>query len=216
MTKVVCISDTHMAHEKIDLPEGKILIHAGDMTFRGRDHELLSVSNWFRNISKRFKYIVFTPGNHDLMFESDEEKARSYFSDIPNVHCLINQEVVLDGLKFWGAPQTIRFFDWAFNVDADKMKDYWDKIPTDTDILITHSPPYGIGDITGQEERNRDPHLGCKDLRQKLEQIQPRLHVWGHIHGSSGLYRYGRTTCINAAIMNEDYQPVNSPIVIDL
>lgn len=44
------------------------------------------------------------------------------------------------------------------------------------DILVTHSPPYQVGDA-------EDPaHIGFRAYRWLLERFQPRLMIHGHIH----------------------------------
>lgn len=211
--KCTLISDTHNKHRLIKISKTEVLCHAGDMTIMGTHQEIYSVSEWFKKLlkDKVVEHIIATPGNHDWLFAEQEQIAREYFSH-PNIHILINEEVIINELKFYGAPQTIEFYNWAFNIPRDKMNIYWDKIPTDTDILITHSPPYGVGDVIkyandlpGLPDDKNIEHLGCRFLKQKVMDIQPRLHVWGHIHGSSGEYKMGRTIGINAAQLDERY-----------
>lgn len=222
--KLVCISDTHNKHNLIKIPKAEVLCHAGDMTGMGTHQEIYSVSEWFKKLlqDKVVNHIVVTPGNHDWLFAEQEKLAREYF-DHPNIHILINEEVVIDSMKFYGAPQTIEFFSWAYNVPRDKMYLYWNQIPSDTDILITHSPPYGIGDqikfaddLPGLPKRKNIEHLGCRDLKDKIYKIQPRLHVWGHIHGGRGIYKIGRTIAINGAILDEHYLIQGEPFIVDI
>lgn len=222
--KCVCISDTHNRQweSKLVIPDGDVLIHAGDMTIMGTPGELVSVANWFEKIRDRFSAIVFTPGNHDLLFEDDLPRAMKFFEKMNNVHCLINQQIVINGMKFWGTPFTKRFRDWGFNVDPDKLSPYWEMIPSDTDVLITHQPPYGTGDYISYESapgiprRKNKEHLGCSELKRKVEQLQPRLHVYGHIHSGAGTYRHGRTVMVNASVLNEQYSLVNEPTVVEI
>ena len=57
---------------------------------------------------------------------------------------------------------------------------------------MTHSPPAGIGDDSEVAGRT-----GCADLRRRVEEIAPRLHLFGHIHRDGGLWREGATTFAN-------------------
>lgn len=221
--KVCAISDTHNHQYRLaPLPEANVLIHAGDLTSMGTVVEIVSVMKWFKTISKNYSHIVITPGNHDFLFETDEEMARDIFSEIDNLHILINEEVIIDGYKFYGSPVTIEFYNWAFNIPKDKMYIYWNEIPDDTDVLITHQPPYGIGDSVkyidapGIPRKKNMEHLGCKALLDKVREIEPKLHVWGHIHSSSGFYRSGKTQMINASQLDERYQNVYPPYEIEI
>jgi Icc-related predicted phosphoesterase len=79
-------------------------------------------------------------------------------------------------------------------------------------VLITHGPPFGILDLPfGKEES-----AGCRLLLKRVQEIEPRVHVFGHIHGSYGKKQIGNTLFVNACLCNEVYHPVNAPHVIDL
>ncbi len=87
------------------------------------------------------------------------------------------------------------------------MKTKWDAIPENTDILITHGPPYGHLDIPG----GSTIRVGCEMLRYRVDQIKPKIHVFGHIHGSWGHYFDGHTHFINASVLDERYSYAHSP-----
>lgn len=218
--KIVCISDTHNQQRNVMLPPGDVLVHAGDMTNHGTPVEIYQVALWIDKHRKNYKSVVITPGNHDILFEKDEIWAREYFSGMKNVHVLINQEVVIDGMRFWGSPWTKRFFNWAFN--SDDLQSHWGMIPSDTDVLVTHEPPLGIGDfieyqdLPGLPRSKEREHLGCSLLKKKVEELQPRLHIYGHIHGGAGTRRLGRTIMVNAAQLDDRYQHVHEPIVVEI
>ena len=83
-------------------------------------------------------------------------------------------------MKFYGSPQQPAFFDWAFNVERGpaKIGKFGERIPADTDVLVTHGPPLGRGDLCSSGLR-----AGCVDLLQHVQQrVKPKLHVFGHIH----------------------------------
>ena len=210
--RIVCVSDTHNKGIYVPVPPGDVLVHAGDLTVRGEGPEVQNAALWLESLTTRFRAIVFTPGNHDYLFEKKEKRARGCFTS-EKIHCLINQEVTIDGLKFYGTPVTRRFHDWAFNVDANRLPLYWKDIPSDTDVLVTHQPPYGIGD------QLEGDHLGDPSLRAWVAHREPRLHVFGHIHAGHGQYDlvgFPKTTFVNAAILDERYQMANKPIVVDV
>jgi len=91
-----------------------------------------------------------------------------------------------------------------------KLAAVWSNVPADTDVLITHSPPFGILDVVNGE------HVGCRDLARELKRIRPRLHIFGHIHQSYGRIDRDGTIYVNAALRDEEYKLVNQPIVVDL
>jgi len=205
--KIVCISDTHTFHAKVSVPPGDILIHAGDLALSGSRLEVQDGLDWLNSLPHR--EIVLTPGNHDWAF------ARRAPLNLGRVHCLENFSTVLHGLKFYGAPQTPWFLDWAFNVPRGAaIKRYWDAIPDDTDVLITHGPPLGFLDQTAAHLGTE--HLGCEELRTRIEEIKPKLHCFGHIHGGYGQANLHGTQLVNASVVNEAYRVVNKPIIIEL
>ncbi len=154
-------------------------------------------------------------GNHDWMFQKDPERARLLLP--PDVNYLQDSGVTIDGVKFWGSPWQPAFCDWAFNLPRESLAAKWALIPTDIDVLVTHTPPYGIMDQVGD-----GPHLGCAALRARVsDQLALNLHVFGHIHDSHGFAyepkEYGTTTkFVNAASCTEGYRPWNEPIVVDV
>jgi hypothetical protein len=150
-------------------------------------------------------------GNHDWLFQKNRAAVEPMLT---NAIYLENSGVEIDGFKFWGSPQQPEFCDWAFNVPRGAaIKRFWDMIPNDIDVLITHGPPLGIRDWI----RPHDGHLGCEDLLNAVRRVQPQLHVFGHIHGGSGTAGNGVTQYVNASFLTEAYRPWFKPLtVIDL
>ena len=115
-------------------------------------------------------------------------------------------------MKIWGSPVTPTFFNWAFNVDRGKaIEKYWNMIPIDTDILLTHGPVKGILDRTIS-----DINAGCEDLLNTVKKVKPKFHLFGHIHEAYGKEKVKETTFVNGSLLNEKYELVNSPVEIDL
>ena len=229
--KIVCISDTHnllcdvnnsnnSPCDICNIPEGKIVIHSGDATGRGSISDMRKFVESYKQLlrnhpeRRRSKHVVFVPGNHDFCFETPrlQEEAEALFSDEPNFHLLINDSIELEGLKIWGSPVTPPFANWAFNWCDSKREELWATIPNDTDIIVTHGPPRGILDTVYHGDTPE--YTGCFHLAQRVAEIKPILHVFGHIHEEgSRTYSVGDTTYINASIMDENYDPTNSAMV---
>lgn len=205
--RIVCISDTHARHDELELPEGDILVHAGDFTRRGALADIEAFDRWLASQPHRHKVVI--AGNHDFAFERQPQAARSA---LKSGHYLEDSGVELEGLKFWGSPWQPWFFDWAFNLQrGPELAARWALIPEDTDILVTHGPPAGHGDLTSRGDR-----AGCVDLLERIRVVKPRLHVFGHIHEGYGQSREGSTRCVNASSLNLAYEPVHEPVVVDL
>lgn len=216
--KIVTISDTHNAHEKIEMPHGDILIHAGDMSSRGTISEIKTFGEWFRNI-KGFKHKIIIAGNHDFAFQNEPIEAKiALLSETPelfNIHYLEDNllELTLEGraLRIYGSPWQPYFKNYAFNLFPIDLEKEWSKIPDNLDILITHGPPQGILD---RDERYA--YRGCDILLKKVLMAAPKFHLFGHIHSGYGVLKGEKSTFINAALCDDENQIVNRPISIDI
>jgi Icc-related predicted phosphoesterase len=218
--KIIAISDTHGSHWDVKVPKGDCLIHCGDFSSHGRLPDTMDFLRWFN--SQPHKRKIFCAGNHDWLMEQDINFYRIIKMEFPDLTYLQDEAVEVEGLKFYGSPQTPRFFNWAFNRDrgAD-IKRYWDKIPTDTDVLITHGPPYGICDEAYRVGFNTTEHVGCKNLLDAIKRVKPKIWMGGHIHYSYGIGNIihddgTRTVCYNCSVLNEDYAVANTPHIINI
>ena len=213
--KIVAISDTHNGHNSIVIPPCDILIHAGDESFRGKKDETEAFAKWFDK--QPAKHLVWTPGNHSVQLSAHWPGSSHWLKDIsPRTNILMHSAVTLEGLKIWGSPVTPWFHDWAWNeIRGAAIKKYWDMIPADTSIVVTHGPPHGILD-TVDEGGSYEDHVGCKDLMDRLLIVKPKLHIFGHIHEGYGRQQHLDTLYLNASIMNRHYEPVNKPIEVEL
>ena len=205
--KIITISDTHGLHWHLNIPGGDVLIHAGDITDRGIMQEVEDFNTFLGTLPHPHKIVI--AGNHDFCVQD-------YRMDCENIltNCvyLQDQEVIIDGVKFYGSPWQPWFYDWAFNLRrGPEIRAKWEIIPEETDVLITHGPPYGIKDLTLRNE-----HAGCQDLLEIVEKIKPAFHVFGHIHEGYGTTSNGTTKFINASMCDQKYQAVNPPIVLEL
>ncbi len=207
MTRIVCLSDTHNRLDELDVPDGDVLVHAGDFSKRGAAEEVRSFVDALVTLPHEDKVVI--AGNHDFLCEEDPAAARELLRD---VHYLLDSGVTLRGLRFWGSPWQPEFFDWAFNLPRGAaLAAMWALIPDETDVLVTHGPPRGILDrtVTGVA-------VGCDDLLAALARVRPRLHVFGHIHEAYGKLERDGTTFVNASNCDVRYRPVQPPITIDL
>lgn len=237
--RLTAISDTHNKHNDLinDLPGGDILIHSGDFTSIGRQREVESFVEWFNNIDN-YTHKFFIAGNHDLSFDSEElfRKKSEWFDRKvyegvasmgkpqwlevligtglnSNVYYLENSYVVIDDVKIWGSPYSPTFGrDWAFNVNrGDDAEQLWNQIPSDADIVITHSPIYGYCDRT----YNTSENVGCADLYRRLLDVKPHLHFCGHVHEAYGYKQTVWGYTFNASGCSLEYFIQNKPITFE-
>jgi Icc-related predicted phosphoesterase len=221
---ITFISDTHQHHKELDLPGGDILIHAGDIMTSGYDYEeLKNFCKWFDNLNN-YDLKVFIAGNHDRLFQMNhfiameivnsykwidylQDESLTSYNDGPN------GEYPEENIKIYGSPWQPEFYDWAFNLprNSKELKEKWDAIPNDIDILITHGPPFGILDTTIY---NPQYHLGCELLTEAVNRIKPKIHVFGHIHTGYGYKFNGTTHFFNASVLNEKYNLAHKPFTI--
>lgn len=205
--RVVMISDTHLRHSKVIIPDGDLLIHSGDALYDGTRQEYKEFSQWFND--QPHKYKLYIPGNHDQFVEEHLELAR----EMSNFMILVNDTVVVNKYIIHGFPQTPLFGQWNFMLprNGHELQTKIDMIPNDCDILISHGPAFG-----GLDRIKNGSSVGCELLAEKTKQMPNlKLHCFGHIHPSYGVTEY-EFTRVNAAICNDWLYVVNEPIVIDL
>lgn len=195
---ILHISDTHGIHRRLkDLPDADVLVHSGDFTMNGSEAEAIDFLNWL--CALRYKHKIFICGNHDeCMYEANIEGLDE------NVHYLCNSSIEIEGLKFYGIPMFMR------DVMLRKQNSFYEMIPSHTDVLITHCPPYGILDFDDNK------NWGAEDLLISVIQQFPKIHLFGHIHRSHGIIKMGSTIYSNAAIMNENYKNPQTPNLVTL
>jgi Icc-related predicted phosphoesterase len=203
---IVMISDTHDLHRDVEVPSGDLLIHAGDFTMDSRSAEkLIDFNDWLGDLPHPYRVVI--PGNHDGFLKDPSRR-----SLISNATLLVNESIEIMGLKIWGSATTPLLGE-AFGVvsDNDRAKLY-SQIPDDTDILVTHGPPYGIlGQAPGSEY-----HGGCRQLLAAVRRVRPMMHVFGHVHGGYGTFSTPNTLFVNAALPGKGYDLSNRPHVFKL
>jgi Icc-related predicted phosphoesterase len=205
--RLVVISDTHFMHDRIAIPDADMLVHCGDSLGHGTLEELDELDRFLGTLPHEYKILV--AGNHDWCFERDPEAARRL---VRNAIYLEDAAVELGGTKFYGSPWQPWFLDWAFNLErGEPLREVWSKIPEDTEVLITHGPPYGVCDRTLRGEL-----VGCEQLLERVQRVKPKLHLFGHIHEGYGTVQTDETLFVNASTCDVRYRPINQPIVLTI
>lgn len=186
--RLVAFADTHQFHDELVVPDGDVVVAAGDVCRGGEREELENFLGWFEALPHRHK--LFVAGNHDGCLEGE-------FLDVVAAHVdvefLEDRGVVVEGVSFYGSPWTPRFHDWFFMKERGApLKERWDQIPSGLDVLITHGPPQMILDDISKYRAaavlldDDDKYAGCADLRERVKVVKPRVHLFGHIHSQRG------------------------------
>jgi Icc-related predicted phosphoesterase len=196
-----------------ELEGGDLLIVAGDLTTRNLGYEYFSFREWL--IKQEYKKKIVIAGNHDGLIEVGRWKI-----DPPEgFEYLCDSGTEFEGLKIWGSPWSLWFASinpdcTAFTGTEDEIKSKFDLIPKDINILVTHSPPYGILDKVKKD------HVGSETLRGMVMTnyfYHLQLHAFSHIHEWGGkILETPLTKFINCSIMNEKYEPVSKPVRVIL
>lgn len=221
------ISDTHNKHGDLTIPDGDMIIHAGDFTSAGTIKEIRDFIYWYSKLPHKYKILI--AGNHDWGMDGDNQKGWDHFHNRRyglagggrdsvkvieeeaavlmaklGITYLKSSGIEIEGIKIWGSPVQPEFCGWAFNkYRGEDIKKEWNKIPDDTNILITHGPPHGIKDKCQDGFR-----AGCEELYKKISKMPDlKLHIFGHIHEDRGIAKVFNTTYVNASSLTLRYQP---------
>lgn len=216
--RVAAFSDTHASPPPIIHDVGLILC-VGDLlghsspTQYNLEKELAFlnrvVAPWVEKVLKTSEfYLVW--GNHDLIGERHPELVPQIIRE----RTLTNRLVEVNGVSLYGTPYQPRFYDWGFNMEdtPEGLGLAYSSIPNKVDILLTHCPAYGTLD----QIDHKGEHLGSRQLRKRIDQIQIKFHCAGHIHTGRGIQQRGNYTAINCSLMNEEYSVVNPPIIFEV
>jgi len=213
--RIQTISDTHNNHGLYNLAPCDVIVHAGDFSVKGTQEEAEEFLDWFGHLP--YTHRILVPGNHDVYAERNLDAFRKACDEL-DITLLIDESIVIDGVKFWGSPVTCRFgYGWAWNRDRSKTKaidrlyrgvedakyigDHWDLIPDDVDVVVCHQPPFEILDgipvvMAGTPIIS---NVGCPLLREKIAEVKPKLFVCGHIHQDNGTKLIDGVKYINTA-----------------
>ncbi|CAO4365105.1 unnamed protein product [Caenorhabditis nigoni] len=236
--RFVCIGCTH--GEQMDLsklPPGDVLLVAGDFTSCGLPNEVHSFNKLLGKLKYAYKVVI--GGNHECTFDdtflklnkesepkemalkqallsaihSDSKGGISAKELLSNAIYLEDNVIELFGITIYGTPWQPKVDNWAFNLSrGQSLLDKWNMIPTGVDVLLTHTPPLGHGDMMNNGQR-----MGCVELLNTVfKRVRPKYHVFGHIHEGYGCTTDGYTKFINCCQCNENLDVKNEPVIFDI
>lgn len=222
MVKTIwCISDTHTKHQDLIIPEVDMVIFSGDAGTSNftadSSFEVEKFMDWFSELP--IKYKVWIAGNHDVCI--DRKVIRPKNSEYNFIY-LEHESVCIEGVNIFGSPYTPSFgHNWGFNVNRGKLQPYWSEIPDNTDILVTHGPPYGILDHTESGLPEGLKSVGDKELLNRVKQLNLKYHIFGHIHTEVNALNAGTKTIaglgtvfVNASVLDLRYRLNNNGHII--
>jgi len=217
--KLCCISDIH-GKLNFKVPEADLLLIAGDLcpAYHNAGMSIKRQVDW---LDSHFRYwlleqpiteCVACAGNHDWIWEKYPHKVPQLNT---NFHYLEDREIEILGLKIYGTPVQPPFYNWAFNRSKGAIQKYWDNIPEGLDILLLHSPPYGIMDKTSSINYGSE-NIGSKSLKKRIDEVKPKIVVFGHNHNEHGKIEQDGIIYINASLLDERYNMSKEPIILEI
>ena len=210
------LSDTHGRHNEItelygELPYVDIMVHSGDCTRYGEYDETDLFLHWYSQQNAKHKVLI--AGNHDFVFQN-KQRTKQLLELNHSITYLEDEYINIDGIGIYGSPWSPVFGMWAFmkhrNAELDSV---WQKVPTDgsVDVLVTHTPRYGRFDVSVRGNYN----VGCEMLANRINDIHPKVHVFGHIHECGGMIKEETEVpvkgmvSLNASLLNIRYVLAN-------
>lgn len=208
--KIIHVSDTHL--RPFNPEPGDILVHSGDALNYGHMNDLIRFREQLILISNNYKHIIFTPGNHDWIFQDEPNLSEEFLKErIPNLTVLHNQAAEILGLKFYGTADQPEFCNWAFNRPSEDLNKSYNNIPKYVEILITHCPAKGMRDVVLGES------VGSLELAEVMPTLTNlKAHLFGHIHFSRGLDYINDIYYSNGAVTDERYMGGYKESIIEL
>ncbi len=217
------IGKNHFGHRRISS------IHGGDLQ-KERGNEM-KFFGWF--LEQNYQQRILVGGNHDNFLTKCSSTAEAKELGLwngENYDYLCDSGTEFEGLKIWGSPWTVTFPGinpncTAFTGTEEELETKFKLIPDDTNILITHGPPYrildsiskyGIIKLIAEKGHDYRERAGSRTLSSELKRINPKVHIFGHIHECYGFRKSFPTQFVNCSHVNERYEPVNKPIRIEL
>lgn len=189
---------SHGFHEELEIPDADVLICTGDFSFIHVESNLENTQkyvDWMAN--QPHKHKILCAGNHDWFMQDiyHNPELREQI-DWKGVQLLMDEEAIIDGVKFYVSPWVPRFFDWAFMLDTyEELEEKWKAIPDDVEVLVTHGPAFGILDRNYQGS-----FCGDSALLERIKSLKKlKMHCFSHIHEAYGT-RFNGHLAINASI----------------
>ena len=237
--KVSAISDLHgNLLDPSAFDEGDVLCICGDIVPLDLQRDMVKSIAWFCmkfvpwTDKLPFKKILVIFGNHDFFAEELGPKHYNNANDVLSmllpgsikgehkIQILMDSSYKYMGFTFYGTSWCPDLSNWAFYGDSEKLKKEYSKIPTNTDVLLTHCPPrFGNAGVVLQQGWNWMSNFGCQELAEEVGIKRPSWVLCGHVH--SGDHHpweidEGSTKIVNVSLLDENYKKNYPPFNFEI
>lgn len=209
------------------VPELDFLVIAGDLVVPDRQPDAY-IDQAFQHFSKLARHVLYVDGNHEYYGgrPTAEIEARIRKALPENTHWLMNEDITLDGVHFYGGAMWFSPNDGLNNFYKNVMNDF--KLIHNLDhwvyernraftllgqalirpetIVVTHHLPH-MNSVPEEFKREQTNRFFVSDQTALIAEKQPRLWFHGHTHRPCD-YTLGttRVLCNPFGYPNETYK----------
>ena len=226
MIKVCALSDMH--GQLVDIEPCDLVLICGDSVSLKMQRYDESTMEWYKSVFKPWaeklpcKKVLWIAGNHDYM-QGKAEEYRMMFSRIDKVTYLEDEGYIYNQgdqvLKIWGTPWCKKFGTWHFMAKPEVLKEKFNLIPENLDILMTHDAPYGCSDVLLDKSVFwwTPNHIGNPQLAEAIKEKKPRYNFHAHLHSTNHQFEtMSKTEVACVSILGEDYKLKYEPLYINI
>lgn len=236
--KLIGISDIHgylMPYEKLTKDYFDVLCICGDIVPLKIQFHMGKSESWFKEDFYNWcenapcEKVIFIAGNHDFYLQTmldslgNAKEVTKHLGYTKKIIFLHDTTYEFKNKLFYGTPWIPKLSRWAFYKNSKDLSETFENI-TDCDVLLTHSPGKRVFDTGRILQYGYGEDVGSEELTNVVLNRHIKLWLCGHIHSGNHVlseFTDPKFTCYkmkvaNVSIKDEQYQPIYSPLYIEL